>query len=83
MVFVDARPREPAAKLRAGAAAEGKAGRELDRARRLPNDRDPIADRARDDGPRLVDEAGVHAAGAAADAGLEADEGDSVQVWSH
>ena len=49
MVLTDARFGEPPPQLRAGAAAERLTCRELDGTRRLPDDRDAVVDRPRDD----------------------------------
>ena len=50
MIPVDPGLREPAPELRAGATAEGLAGRQLDRARCLAHDRDAVANGPCDNG---------------------------------
>jgi hypothetical protein len=71
MILVDSGLREPPPELRAGATAEGLTGRELDRARRLADDRDPVADGSGDDGTGTVEIACVHANRARTDACVE------------
>jgi hypothetical protein len=71
MLLVDPCLREPSSELRAGATAEGSTGGQLDLARRLPHDRDAIANGSCDDGAGSLEESGVDAFRARADSGLQ------------
>jgi hypothetical protein len=71
MVLVDSRVGEPTSELRAGATAERLTGRELDRARRLADDRNAIANGSRDDRAGPLDKACVDAFRARTDARVE------------
>ena len=74
MVFVDPGLREPAPELRAGTAAERLTGRELDRTRRLPDDRDAVANGSGDDGAGALEQARVDAFRARANARVKPSE---------
>ena len=74
MVFVDPGLGEPAPKLRAGTAAERLTGGELDRTRRLPDDRDAVANGSGDDGAGALEQARVDAFRARANARVKPSE---------
>jgi len=75
IVLGDSGLREPTAQLGSRAAAERLSRRELDRAGRLADDRDTVANRSRDDWTRTLQIAGRDAFRAGADAGVKAFEG--------
>jgi hypothetical protein len=71
VVLVDPRFLEPSPELRTGSSAEWLARRQLDRARRLPDDRDAIADGPRHDGTGTLEESCPDAFRACADASVK------------
>src|SRR5947207_3050598 len=74
MVFVDAGLGEPAPELRAGTAAERLPRGELDRTRRLPDDRDAVPNGSGDDRASALEEARVDALRARANARVKPSE---------
>lgn len=72
LVLADARFGQPSPQLRARASAEWETGAELDDARRLPDDRDTVADAAGDDRLRRREVAGGNALRARADLAVQA-----------
>src|SRR5437762_10344124 len=71
VVVIDPGLREPASQLRAGAAAERLTCRQLDRARRLADDRDSVANGSRDDRASALEIARGDAFRASTDACVE------------
>lgn len=71
VVFVHARPYEPSSDLRSGATRERNTDRELDRTRRLPDDRDPIRRTSSGDRAPARDGSSLRASCARADVAME------------
>ncbi len=80
MLLVDPGLREPAPELRAGTAAERLPRGELDRTRRLPDDRDAVPNGSGDDGSGALEEAGVDALRARANARVKTSDGFTVSA---
>jgi len=81
MILVDPSLREPTPELRAGTTAEGLTSRQLDGARCLTDDRDPVANGSGDDGTGPLEDPCVDAFRAGADPSMRSLQG-SVTVRS-